>query len=153
MRCRGFGHHVAALLASPGKAQMCVGGSAALARALVSAVSESGGEIQLQKTPRRILVEQGKAVGVETSDGASYRARHFVVSGLNPQQTFLELIDENLLPQEWCEKARQYQYNLIAPLFALCVNLRDRPHYKAALHNPQLEKAFMVILGLEDVAQ
>jgi hypothetical protein len=33
LRCPGFGHHIAALLASPGKAQMCVGGSAALARA------------------------------------------------------------------------------------------------------------------------
>ena len=41
MRCRGFGHHIPALLASPGKAQMCVGGSAVLARALVSAVTES----------------------------------------------------------------------------------------------------------------
>src|SRR5262245_25824774 len=36
LRCCGFGHHIAALLASPGKAQMCVGGSAALARALAS---------------------------------------------------------------------------------------------------------------------
>jgi len=153
LRCRGFGHHVAALLASPGKAQMCIGGSAALARALLSAVTESGGEIQTQKTPRRILVEQGKAVGVETSDGAIYRARYFVASGLNPQQTFLELIDEDLLPPDWREKARQFKYNLMAPLFALCVNLRERPHYKAALHNPELDKAFMVIVGLEDIEQ
>jgi phytoene dehydrogenase-like protein len=153
LRCRGFGHHIPALLASAGKAQMCVGGSAALAHALVSAVTESGGEIQLQKAPRRILVEQGKAVGVETSDGSLYRARHFVVSGLNPQQTFLELIDEDLLPLDWRHKARQFKYNLIAPLFALCVNLREPPRYKAALKNPSLEKAFMVILGLEDIAQ
>src|SRR6202040_1178296 len=41
LRCRGFGHHTAALLASAGKAQMCIGGSAALTHALVSAVSES----------------------------------------------------------------------------------------------------------------
>ena len=153
LRCRGFGHHVAALLASPGKAQMCLGGSAALAHALVSAVAGSGGEIQTQKIPRRILVEHGKAIGVETSDGAIYHARHFVASGLNPQQTFLELIDEDQLPQDWREKARQFKYNLMAPLFALCVNLRDRPRYKAALNNPELDKAFMVIVGLEDIAQ
>ncbi len=140
LRCRGFGHHVAALLAGPGMAQMCVGGSAALAHALISAVTDSGGEIQTQKIPRRILVERGKAVGIETSDGAVYRARHFVASGLNPQQTFLELIDEDLLPQEWREKAQQFQYNLMAPLFALCVNLRDPPHYIAALDNPELRR-------------
>ena len=56
LRCRGFGHHVAALLASGGKAQMCKGGSAALATAgLSSAVRRTGGEILLQTTPRRIL--------------------------------------------------------------------------------------------------
>ena len=57
------------------------------------------------------------------------------------------------LPQDWREKARQFKYNLIAPLFALCVNLHEAPRYKAALQNPELEKAFMVILGLEDIAQ
>jgi len=140
-------------LASPGKAQMCLGGSAALARALVSAVTDSGGEIQMQKTPRRILIERGKAVGVETADGAIYRARHFVASGLNPQQTFLELLDEVWVPEDWRAKARGFQYNLMAPLFALSLNLRDRPRYRAAVNHPHLDQAFMVILGLEDIAQ
>ncbi len=153
LRCRGFGHHIAALLASTGKAQMCLGGSAALAHALVSAVTTSGGEIHLNKTPRKILVEHGKAAGVETTDGAVYRARHFVASGLNPQQTFLELIDADLLPGEWREKARRFQYNLIAPLFGLYAGLREPLRYKAALQNPELNRAFMVILGLEDAAQ
>src|SRR5262249_60227150 len=43
LRVRGFGHHIAALLASPAKAQMSRGGSAAVARALEGAVRESGG--------------------------------------------------------------------------------------------------------------
>ncbi len=38
LRVRGFGHHIAALLASPAKAQMSRGGTAALARALEAAV-------------------------------------------------------------------------------------------------------------------
>ena len=56
LRCPGFGHHIAALLASPAKAQMARGGSAALARALEAAVLEAGGEIRLNATPARILV-------------------------------------------------------------------------------------------------
>ena len=43
MRVRGFGHHIAALIASPAKAQMSRGGSAALARALEAAMRASGG--------------------------------------------------------------------------------------------------------------
>ena len=153
LRCKGFGHHIPALLASTGKAQMCKGGSAALARALVSAVIENGGEVKLRTEPKQILVENGKAVGVETTDGEIFRARHFVASGLNPQQTFLELMDEAFVPKEWREKAKDFQYNLIAPLFALNLNLNAPPRYKAAENNPDLDKALMVILGLEHFRQ
>src|SRR5262249_6646602 len=59
LRLPGFGHHIAALLASPAKAQMSRGGSAALARALEAAVRASGGEILLMTEPRRILTEGG----------------------------------------------------------------------------------------------
>jgi phytoene dehydrogenase-like protein len=153
LRCKGFGHHIAALLASAGKAQICKGGSASLARALVSAVTENGGELRLRTEPRRIIVENGKAVGVETAEGEIFRARHFICSGLNPQQTFLDLMDEAFVPAAWREKARDFQYNLIAPLFGLNVNLQAPPQYLAAAGNPDLDKALMVILGLEHVRQ
>jgi phytoene dehydrogenase-like protein len=152
-RVRGFGHHIPALLASPAKAQMCVGGSGALARALESAVRESGGEVRLRTHPKRIVFENGRAIGVETADGELIRARHFVASSLNPQQTFLELMDEADVPPEWRQKAGRFQYNLVAPLFSLNVNLNAQPRYKAAGAKPHLERAFMVILGLEDVGQ
>ena len=152
LRCRGFGHHIPALLASKGKAQMCVGGSANLARALLSAVSESGGEVRLGTTPAKILTESGLATGVVTEDGDVIRARHFVVSGLNPQQTFLELFDDDVVPREWRDRAARFEYNLIGALFSLNVALREPPHYRAVEKNPHLAKAFMVILGLDDVA-
>ena len=152
-RCKGFGHHIPALLASESKAQMCRGGSLSLARALVSAVHQEGGEIKLQVKPRRILVEKGRASGVETASGDVFRARHFVASGLNPQQTFLELLDEGFAPREWREKAQNFRYNVLAPIFALNLNLTDPPGYRAAKQNPQLKNAFMVILGLEHFEQ
>ncbi len=153
LRVKGFGHHIAALLASPAKAQMSRGGSAALARALENAVCESGGEIRLLTEPARIVVENGKAVGVETRDGELLRAKMFVASALNPQQTFLELLDEALVPREWRDLASKFQYNLLAPLFALHLNLNEAPRYAAAQNNPALAKAFMVIMGLDHVDQ
>ena len=42
LRMKGFGHSIPALLASAGKAQMCVGGSARLARGLVADVEAHG---------------------------------------------------------------------------------------------------------------
>ncbi len=93
LRTKGFGHHIAALLASPSKAQMSRGGTAALARALEGAVREAGGKFRVMTEPKKIVVEGGKAVGIETREGEVIRARHFVASGLNPQQTFLDLLD------------------------------------------------------------
>ena len=55
LRLPGFGHHIAALLASPAKAQMSRGGSAALARALEAAVRAAGGDVRLMTEPKRIL--------------------------------------------------------------------------------------------------
>jgi phytoene dehydrogenase-like protein len=153
LRAKGFGHHIAALLASPAKAQMSRGGTAALARALENAVRESGGEIRLLTEPARIVVENGKAVGVETREGEIIRARTFVASALNPQQTFLDLLDETFVPREIRDLASKFQYNLLAPLFALHLNLNEAPQYAAAKNNPALAKAFMVIMGLDHVDQ
>ena len=153
LRVRGFGHHIPALLASSAKAQMSRGGSAALARALEAAVREAGGEIRTMVTPTRLLVENGRIIGVETSDGEDIRARHLVASSLNPHQTFLELLDEDLLPPLLRDKVAAFTYNLVAPLFALNVALREPPRYKAADRYPELDRAFMVIMGLDHVDQ
>jgi phytoene dehydrogenase-like protein len=152
LRLRGFGHHIPALLASPAKAQLCLGGAARLADALASAVRESGGEIRVSCEPKRILVERGRAVGVETRDGEVLRSR-FVVSGLNPQQTFLDLMSPQDVAEEIRAKANAFEYNLLAPLFSLNLVLRERPRYRAEEKHPELARAFMVILGLEHFGQ
>jgi phytoene dehydrogenase-like protein len=153
LRLKGFGHHIGALIASPAKAQMARGGSAALARALETAVHETGGEIALATEPKRILVEGGRAIGIETRDGEIIRAKHLVASSLNPHQTFLDLLDEGLLPREVRERAQNFRYNLLAPLFSLNLDLAEPPRYRASEKHPELARAFMVILGLDHADQ
>ena len=128
---------------------MCIGGSANFAKALVAAVTASGGEIRLNTTPRRIHVENNRATGVETSDGSFFRARQFVVSGLNPVQTFVDLLDESAIPADWRERAAAYRFNLLAPLFALNINLKEQPVYSAFHITSDTDQPFMTILGLE----
>jgi phytoene dehydrogenase-like protein len=153
MRVRGFGHHIAGLIASPAKAQMSRGGSAALARALEAALRASGGEVRLLTEPARIVVEGSRAIGVETGGGEMIRARTLIASSLNPQQTFLELLEPSAVPAEIRDRAGRFQYNLLAPLFALHLNLHEPPQYQAAGNHPELAGAFMTILGLDHVDQ
>ncbi len=164
LRLKGFGHSIPAMLASPHKAQMCLGGSARLAEALVADIREHGGDVLTGVELARILLRGGRAVGIELADGRRIEATGFVASGLNPQQTFTQLLDATacgLAGQsgdlgaiaELRRKAEGFRYNLLAPLFALNVALSEPPRYRAAERRPELNRAFMVILGLERFAQ
>ena len=153
LRQKGFGHSIPSLLASPRKAQMCIGGSRRLAEALCADLREHGGEIFTSWQPRSILTRNGRACGVESITGDRLEATQFVASGLNPQQTFLDLIAADVAPAHLRERAAGFEYNLLAPLFALNLNLREPPRYTAAEKHPELSQAFMMILGLDDVAQ
>ncbi|MCY4395373.1 MAG: NAD(P)/FAD-dependent oxidoreductase [Rhodospirillaceae bacterium] len=151
LRIRGFGHHIAFLLANPSKAQMSAGGSAALGRALARAAETAGGRIATGAAATRILIENGLAEGVETADGKRYRARHLIASSLNPQQTFLDLIDPDALLGAWRKRAAGFRYNILAPLFALNLALDAPPAYAAAARYPELAQPFMTVLGLDHV--
>jgi phytoene dehydrogenase-like protein len=153
LRAPGFGHSIPALMAGRHKAQLCLGGAARLAEALVKDIREHGGEVRTSAELKAILVRQGRAVGVELATGERVEALAFVASGLNPQQTFLELLDADAIPAAPRESAAAYKYNRLCPLFALNLALREPPRYRSADHRPELNRAFMVILGLEGTGQ
>lgn len=153
VRQRGFGHSIPALLASRHKAQMCIGGSARLADALVADIVEHGGEVICGVEIDGILVDRGRASGVEFGGGRRVTGVDFVASGLNPQQTLLELIDADAVPDSTARRAERFEYNLLAPLFALNLVLSEPPAYLAAATDPDLDAALMTILGLGDDGQ
>jgi phytoene dehydrogenase-like protein len=152
LRLPGFGHAIPALLASPAKAQMCVGGSGNLARGLVRDIEEHGGEIRCGVDLKQILMRNGRASGIQLANGETITA-DVIVSGLNPQQTFLELLPSDAVPSEVRTHAGRFEYNLLAPLFALNVALTEPPRWTGAAQRPELERAFMFIVGLERFGQ
>lgn len=149
LRCRGFGHHIPALLASSGRPQMAVGGSARLTDALQKVVRGAGGDFLTGVEIERMETEGNRVTGVRLKDGRTFQAEKAVVSSLNPQQTFLDYLRPEALPRPWRERAAGFQYNLLAPLFGLYVNLEEPLVYEAQEDHPELEDALMIVLGLE----
>ena len=79
------------------------GGMGSLSEALVRSIEARGGEVRTGTGVQRIVLEDGRAVGVELRGGEVVRARH-VVSNLDKQATFFGLLGEEATPSEVAER-------------------------------------------------
>jgi prolycopene isomerase len=85
------------------------GGVGAIASALVRGLEAQGGMIQYRSRVHRILLERGKAVGVELATGERYWAAR-VVSNATRWDTFNHLLPRHPLPrpeQRWRQRYQQ----------------------------------------------
>ncbi|WP_137669349.1 beta-carotene ketolase CrtO [Sphaerospermopsis reniformis] len=69
------------------------GGTGALVKALVNLVTAKGGEILTDQQVEKVLIDDGKAVGVRVTNGEEYRAKYGVISNIDAKRLFLQLID------------------------------------------------------------
>ncbi len=73
------------------------GGTGALTQALVKLVQEKGGKILTERQVKRVLVENGTAIGVEVAAGEQIRATRGIISNLDARRLFLQLVDPSAL--------------------------------------------------------
>ena len=80
-----------------------VGGSERLAQVLVEAIEARGGTVRLKTRVERILIDNGRAVGVALADGRRIAARA-IVSNADVKRTFLELVGDDALPARFADR-------------------------------------------------
>lgn len=109
-----------------GEMSVCLGGPQVLARGLARAAQARGAEIRTNAEVARVLLANGRVMGVALASGEEIGARH-VVSGLDPGRTLLNLLDPvDLGPTLGWEAANLRQHGgTSAVLFAL----RDLPAF------------------------
>jgi phytoene dehydrogenase-like protein len=146
---RGLGHIAAAAIASGVNTQMSKGSTHKLAHSLHKMVIRAGCDMVEADAVAKILVEGGRAVGVRTRDGREFRARKFVISSVNPNQTFLDMVGREHLAPEFAAKVEKFKYSNTTPLFTLHLALNERLYWKAAEYDPDVDKAYYIIAGLE----
>ena len=84
------------------------GGMGSLSEALARSIEAHGGEVRLKAGVERILVEDGRAVGVELENGEQLRSR-VVLSNLDKRATFFGLLGEEHLSDEYSAKIRKVE--------------------------------------------
>jgi phytoene dehydrogenase-like protein len=85
------------------------GGIGALSEALAAAARASGAEIRCQAPVARILVNEGRATGVQLEGGATIDART-VVSSADPRRTLLGLVGPAELEPRFMRQVRNILY-------------------------------------------
>ncbi|MDB4433261.1 NAD(P)/FAD-dependent oxidoreductase [bacterium] len=128
----------------------CYGGSHKFAGALARDVVKNGGLILEAATVEKILVENGRAVGVELGhEGRTLRSK-VVMSTLDPQTTFVDLLGHEYLPDSLKETVEGWTWDKWS-FNTLHIAAEEPPKY--ATDDPWIDQSFATAIGIESVDQ
>jgi phytoene dehydrogenase-like protein len=85
------------------------GGTGTVSNAIASAARGFGAEIRTQAPVAHLLVKRGRATGVALASGDELTA-DVVISSVDPNLTFLKLMDPRVLPSDFVESVRRYKF-------------------------------------------
>ncbi len=85
------------------------GGTGAISNSIADAAREAGAEIRTKSPIAKILVKDGRARGVVLANGDEILG-DIVSSSVDPNLTFLKMIEPGNLPDEFLEDVRRYKF-------------------------------------------
>jgi phytoene dehydrogenase-like protein len=128
----------------------CYGGSHKFAGALAREVVKNGGLILEAAGVDDIIVEGGRAVGVALAhEGRTLRGK-VVMSTLDPQTTFSDLVGEEHLPEELKSMVAGWTWDKWS-FNTLHIAADEPPKY--ATDDPWIDQSFATVVGIESVDQ
>ena len=89
------------------------GGMGSLSEAIASAARERGARILTGQAVESILVDGERATGVVTKDGTEIHSR-VVLSNADPRVTFLRLLPDKALPEDFCRHIASMDFSSAA---------------------------------------
>jgi phytoene dehydrogenase-like protein len=129
--------------------RLVAGGSHRISNALLKRYFENKGQVRTSAQIKRIIMENGAAKGVELEDGTQYLADKAVISTIDIHQTFLKYVGEKNLDKDFVEMIKIWQWEKWS-LFDVHLAMAQPPNFKAAASNPEINKAFIYLLGYEN---
>src|SRR5271163_3346745 len=106
-----------------------VGGSGALADALVACFKDHGGTIKLNSEVARIKLDGQKATGIVLTNGEEVLAKKAVVAGLHVAQVFPHMVEGAQLPPGFIDRIKHLKYATLQP-FVVHLALKEPLNFK-----------------------
>ncbi len=128
---------------------MVKGGSYRLVEAFEKLIVAHGSELHHSTEVTKIITENGKATGVETSDGDAYVAKRAVICNVTPTQLYQDLLDPKDVSEKVLQQSRSYRYGRGDMQIHLALN--EPPEWPA----PELQQVTMMHLtgGLDSISK
>lgn len=147
----GVGSFFPRLLSRLTRLGVPVGGAASVPRALERLIEEHGGTLIRARHAEQILTDGARVTGVLLDDGSRLTATRFVASGVDAPQTVRMAGEENFDP-ELVEAVQGYRWASHS-IVTLHLALEEPPRYAAAEFDPDVDRAFSVVMGVDDGAE
>ncbi|MFC2027253.1 phytoene desaturase family protein [Chloroflexota bacterium] len=145
----GVGLFVALYLDRMMNKSYCQGGSHKMANSLGREIVQAGGVILDSSQVNNIIMEGGKAVGVDLWEGRTLRAKA-IISTLDPQTTFNDLVGSENLPANLKDSVDGWKYDKWS-MNTLHTVSEEQPKYLPK--DPWASESFMTIFGFESMDQ
>ena len=141
----GMGFMVPLLMVRGLNKCLCYGGSHKFSGTLSKQVYMNGGLILENAEVTKILIENGRAVGVRMYDGREVRAK-VVASSLDPQTNFLRLVGKEHLDKAMIGNVEGWKWDKWS-LFTVHLALNEPPKYKT--DDLRINESFLNVIGVE----
>jgi phytoene dehydrogenase-like protein len=128
-----------------------VGGSASFTDALRRVLEACGGAVRTDAAVEEIVVKNGRAGAVRLANGETIGGRRFIASAIDAPTT-MRMAGENLFPEDVRKKLNGWHWGNHS-LVTLHLALRQRPLYRSARFDPDIDRAFNIFFGMDDIDQ
>jgi phytoene dehydrogenase-like protein len=146
----GLGFMVPLMIDRSMNKRYCYGGSHKFAGALAQRIVANGGLILESARVDKILIENGRAAGVHLAYEDRTLRSKVVMSTLDPQTTFVDLVGAEHLPPEIERTVESWEWDKWS-FNTLHIAAEEAPQY--ACDDPWIDKCFATVFGLESVDQ
>ena len=147
----GFWMRVFSMATQTAGQGLVAGGAVNYVKAMVKLIEDFGGTVKTGTMVNKILVEDGKAVGVRTNTGEEYRASKAVIATTTPDQLYLNfLADTDVVPAQIKQEAKKFRYSKHS-VFVVHLALDEAPRWKDERMNEALYTH--IVDGLDGVSK